>query len=193
MRPSRLCIHSLLTAAIDVAREELEPRLVDRGLLVGPWWDTPTPWIILAPVAATLALACAKIAVGIARGRPVGFLVVGCVGLAAAGLLTVARRPRRTRQGEAVVHEAWRRFRESGDQEAWRGATAAAALVPLAVALYGTGAIRGESLAPLADAVRRRLAGPADGSFGDGGGDGGGGGGGGGGCGGCGGCGGGGD
>jgi len=51
-------------AAVDMAREEAEPRLVERGLLVGPWWGTSAPWIALAPVAATLVMGIAKICRG---------------------------------------------------------------------------------------------------------------------------------
>ena len=185
-----------IKAAVGVAREEFEPLLVARGLLVGEWWRSAAPWVILAPAAATLALGVTKIVVGISRGKPVGFLVTGCVALALVSLLAMARKPRRTRQGDAVVHEAWKRFRESGQQDEWSNrrrtepATQPLALMPLSVALLGIGALGGTTHAFLHLTVERLRTGSGSGGSGCGtSSDGGGGGG----CGGCGGCGGGGD
>jgi uncharacterized protein (TIGR04222 family) len=183
-------------AAADVARDEFEPPLVARGLLVGPWWTSAAPWVILLPSAATLAIGISKIAVGVSRGKPVGFLVIGCLVLALIGLLALARKPRRTRQGDAVVHEAWRRFRESGQQDEWANrrrtepAEQPEALMPLAIALFGIGALSDTTHDFLHAPVENQRTGSHSGGGGCGsGGDGGGGGG----CGGCGGCGGGGD
>jgi len=187
-----------IKVAVDAAREEFEPPLAARGLLVGDWWTTTTPWISLAPAAATLALGIAKIAVGSSRGKPVGFLVMGCLVLAVISLIALVRKPRRTRQGDAVVHEAWKRFRESGQQDEWANRrraepdTQPVALMPLAVALLGTGALFGTTHAFLQPQLERMRTGDS-GSGGLGCGTSGDGGGGGGGCGGCGGCGGGGD
>lgn len=181
-----------IKAAADVARDEFEPPLVARGLLVGDWWTSATPWVIITPTAVTLALGLAKIAVGTSRGKPVGFLVVGCVVLTLIGLLALARKPRRTRQGDAMVHEAWRRFRESGQQDAWANrrrtepATQPVALMPLAVALLGIGALGGTTHAFLHQSIERLRTGSDSGGGGCG--TGGGGEAGGGGCGGCGGC-----
>ena len=178
------CTHlEALKAAIATAAEEVEPRLVERGLLVGPWWSTTRPWIILAPLLVTLGLGVAKICVGVSRNKPVGFLVMGSLALAAVGFLLVARKPRRTRQGDAVVKDAWARFRESGGQDAWR-ATRAEALLPLAVALLGTTTLASTAYAAIDRAVNASRPGSAAGGCGTSGGDGGGGGG----CGGCGGC-----
>ena len=102
-----------------MARDEFEPSLVTRGLLEGDWWTTAAPWVIFGPSAATLGLGIAKIFVGLSRGKPVGFLVMGCIGLAALCWFALAHKPRRTRQGDAVVHWAWDRFRESGQQQEW--------------------------------------------------------------------------
>ena len=177
-----------IKAAADVARDEFEPSLSARGLLVGDWWTSAAPWVILAPAAATLALGLAKIAVGTSRGKPVGFLVVGCVVLAAISLLALARKPRRTRQGDAVVHEAWRRFDEWANRRRTEPATQPVALMPLAVALLGIGALGGTTHAFLHLTVEQLRTGSGSGGSGCGtSGDSGGG------CGGCGGCGGGGD
>ena len=180
-----------IKAAADVARDEFEPPLVARGLLVGDWWASAAPWVILAPATATVGLGIMKIIVGASRGKPVGFLVIGCMVLAAISLLALARKPRRTRQGDAVVHEAWKRFRESGQQDEWANrrrtepAAQPMALMPLAVALLGIGALGGTTHAFLHPPIERLRTGSDSGGSGCGtGGDGGGGGG----CGGCGGC-----
>jgi uncharacterized protein (TIGR04222 family) len=186
-------VEAIKTAA-DVARDEFEPALVARGLMVGHWWTSAAPWVTLAPVAATIVLGLAKIAVGISRDKPVGFLVLGCVALAVISLLALGRKPRRTRQGDAAVHGAWKRFRESGQQAEWANrrrtepAAQPAALMPLAVALLGIGALGGTTHAFLHSPVENLRTGSGSagggcGSSGDGGGGCGGGG-----CGGCGGC-----
>ncbi|MFM8953206.1 MAG: TIGR04222 domain-containing membrane protein [Planctomycetaceae bacterium] len=184
-------VDAIRTAAA-VARDEFEPTLVARGLLVGDWWTSAAPWVILGPAAATVGLGVTKIVVGVSRGKPVGFLVVGCVVLALISLLALARKPRRTRQGDAVVHHAWKRFRESGQQHEWvnRRRTEVTlqpvGLMPLAIALLGTGALGGTTHAFLQLPIERLRTGQsgADGGGGCGSsGDGGGGG-----CGGCGGC-----
>jgi uncharacterized protein (TIGR04222 family) len=170
---------------------EFEKRLVDRGLLTGSWWDSSSPWMILTPVLATLGLGVVKIFVGISRDKPVGFLVLGCIVLATVSFFTAARKPRRTKQGDAILQEAQSRFRDSGGKAAWRERRETAAL-PLAVALLGPATLIGSdfSFANSALNTYRNLAQTGSSSdTGDGGGDGGGGGG----CGGCGGCGGGGD
>jgi uncharacterized protein (TIGR04222 family) len=178
-------------AAVAVARDEFEPPLVARGLLVGPWWTSAAPWMILLPAAATLAIGISKIAVGVSRGKPVGFLVFGCLALAVIGLLGLARKPRRTRRGDAVMDEARERFRESGQREDWLdGKRDSASVLPLAVALLGTATLSGTGHAYLEPTLNRHRFGGGDGggggcsSSGDGGCSSSGGGG----CGGCGGC-----
>lgn len=166
--------------------------------MVGHWWTSAAPWVILAPATATLVLGLTKIAVGISRDKPVGFVVLGCVALAVISLLALGRKPRRTRQGDAAVHGAWKRFRESGQQAEWANRRRTepeeqpAALMPVAVALLGIGALGGTTHAFLHAPVEHLRTGSGSGGGGcgtssDGGGGGGGG------CGGCGGCGGGGD
>lgn len=194
--------------AVEVGRDEFEPRLVDRGLIVGSWWGSAVPWIILGPAIATMALGVAKIAVGVSRGKPAGFLVLGCVLLGLFSLLVVARRPRRTRQGDAVLEEARRRFQESGQEDEWlrrrqsEGVDSSLPIVPAAIALLGTATLGGTAYAFLDRSLGRGRQGQPgwDGGMSSSGwgcgttGDGGGGcstssdGGGGGGCGGCGGC-----
>jgi uncharacterized protein (TIGR04222 family) len=174
-----------MKAAVEMAEEEVEPSLVARGLLVGPWWSTFAPWIILAPAMGTVALGIAKVCVGVSRGKPVGILVVGCIALAIVSVVAIARKPRRTRQGDVVVRAAWKRFRESGQQKAWSKRQQVEVILPVAVALLGTAALVNTGHAALLAAVQRlESGGSAGGGCGTDGGCGGGG---------CGGCGGGGD
>jgi uncharacterized protein (TIGR04222 family) len=158
--------------AFSVAGDEFEPRLVDRGLVVGRWWASATPWIILAPAAATMALGITKIAVGVSRGRPAGFLVLGCVVLGLVSLLVVARRPRRTQQGDELLRECRRRFRESGRQDEWlqcrstAGMAEAMPLAPEAIALLGIATLAGTDYVFINRSVRQLHGGsaPVDGS-----------------------------
>ena len=153
--------------AFSVARDEFEPRVVDRGLVVGRWWASVVPWIILAPAAATLALGVTKIAVGVSRGRPAGFLVLGCVVLGLVSLLVVARRPRRTQQGDELLRERRRRFRESGRQDEWlhhkstAGMAEATPLVPEAIALLGIATLVGTEYVFINRSVRQLHGGSA--------------------------------
>jgi uncharacterized membrane protein YgcG len=139
---------------------------------------------MLAPSIGTLVLLFANW-----RVIFVGFLVVGCAVLGLVSFLAIAAKPRRTRQGDAVVHGAWTRFRESGQQQAWRNDKQTAECAPLAAALFGTTTLVGTAYATVHTAITAMQGRDNGGSgCGSSGGDGGGGG-----CGGCGGCGGGGD
>ncbi|MFM8414347.1 MAG: TIGR04222 domain-containing membrane protein, partial [Planctomycetota bacterium] len=159
-------------AAVDVVRDEFEPALIARGLLVGEWWKSASPWLITAPAAATIGLGIAKIFTGVSRGKPVGFLVIGCITLGFVCLIALAKKPRRTRQGDAVVHTAWKRFRESGQQATWAGrrrtepAVQPIALMPLAVALLGTAALGGTTHAFLQAPIDRLQTGSGSGAGG---------------------------
>lgn len=161
-----------IKAAAEVARDEFEPPLVARGLLVGRWWTSAAPWIILVPAAAVVALAVAKIAVGTSRGKPIGFLVIGCLVVAWVSLFALAQKPRRTRRGDAVVREAWKRFRESGQQNEWTNrrrmefASQPVALMPLAIFLLGTAALGGTTHALLRPPIERLQTGSASGGAG---------------------------
>ena len=142
-----------IKAAVDMAGDEVEPRLVERGLLVGGWWDTFAPWIILGPVFGTGALGVAKIYVETSRGEDVGFFVFGCATLALVSFVAIARKPRRTQQGDAVVHAALKRDQESGQQDAWYGHKPTQTILPLAVALLGTTALAGTAHSSLLTAL----------------------------------------
>jgi uncharacterized protein (TIGR04222 family) len=176
-----------IKAAMELAAEEVEPQLVKRGWLVGRWWSTPRPWICTAPAIAVLLLGIAKINVGLTRGKHVGFLVLGCAALTLVILVAIARKPRCTRQGEAVRENALTRFREWERQAERDDRESSPLLTPFGVALLGVEMLAGTGHAALQAALLATRP-KADTGGGCGGGGCGGGGCGGGGCGGCGGC-----
>ena len=150
--------------------------LVDRGLVPSEERCGRIRVAVLKALSPVMLLGLVKLAVGLSRDRPVGFLVILLVMLVAAGF-AIGARPRRTRLGDAALALC----RE-------KAARAARAPMPgelaLAFALAGPAVLAGTSAAPYG-VLLRKLNDSGDGGGGDGGGDGGGGGCGGGGCGGC--------
>ncbi|HEX6987166.1 MAG TPA: TIGR04222 domain-containing membrane protein [Planctomycetaceae bacterium] len=141
-------------------------------------------WLPAAIMAAIALLGVMKIAVGVSRDKPVGFLVLMTVATAvAAGLFLI--RGRLTRRGAAAAAALRSRHRRLTIQAVGGLSPSDAALL---VGLFGTAYLVGTELMPVHELRQRAEAAGADGSAsgcsgGDGGGDGGGGCGGG--CGGC--------
>lgn len=197
-------------------RKELKPHFAKvREKVQARGWEPSTATLNTARlwrallVLALVGIGIAKIAIGISRDRPVGFLVVLTLATLLFGLILAFRIPRRTRSGEALVTrsraeeaEIRQSLREPSLSPEWS--------LPMMVALFGGTALAGTTLAswqrPLERPVPRPGTSSTDSSGGcsvawsdtssssgssdggsDGGGDGGSG------CGGCGGCGGGGD
>jgi uncharacterized protein (TIGR04222 family) len=177
--------------------EEIEARLAREGLAIGASRRALLRIVPAMGMAACFSFGFVKLAVGIARDRPVGLLVALLLASAVALICTVRFVPRRTAAGSRVL-------RELGEQHAALRTTlessAADKLQPgdvaLAVGLWGAAALAVPLLEPVATAAElRRLRSDGGSSFSGcgsggasscGGGDGGGGGGcGGGGCGGC--------
>lgn len=157
-----------------------ESELVDAGLLIDRdvtmqlrFWQT-APYLLL------LLFGMAKLWIGVARDRPVGFLIALLFVTAIAALLRFTTADRRTRAGKALLdgtrdHSDRLRRAPTRDEAA------------LGVALFGTGVLLGSAWSGYHSMRRASDGGGFDGgagSSGDGG-CGGGGGGGGGGCGGC--------
>lgn len=145
-----------------------------KGLWISARRDWFGRWVAALPMAALVVLGSAKISIGQARERPVGFLVV-LVSLAALLVLVqLLSGQRRSRAGEWALHDATRKAGYSGN-------------VAERVAVAGTIALEGTALA---DYHTLRTPAPSSGSSDSSGGSscsggGGDGGGGGGGCGGC--------
>lgn len=147
-------------------------------------------------MATVLGLGIAKIIVGLAREKPVGYLLIGCLLLTAIAAW-LAWKPRRTLAGDRTLTALQNSFRSSDQRRQWDAKRGTVDLAPLAIALLGVGTLYGTPWDAIRVSTQRMRT--ADGGAGGcgttgcgAGGDGGGGCGGGG-CGGCGGCGGGGD
>ena len=140
--------------------------------------------VALAPVAAGVV----KIFIGISRDRPVTYLVLMCIASVFISLIACARRPRRSRKGDAVLNLLRSRYAEPRRFAAIRMGASPAELTVL-MGLFGMNALAGTefsslrlALTPPANAGGGLGAGSCGSSCGGGGGWGGGGGGG---CGGC--------
>jgi len=162
-----------------------------QGLLMDAGTAAHAVWLPLIVALAPVAAGIVKIIIGLNRDKPVSFLVLMCIASIFISLLACARRPRRTRKGDAVLsllrsrHAGPRRF-----DPIRLGASPAE--ITLLIGLFGMSALAGTEF----DSLRMALKPPGnsgDGiwssscgsSCGGGGGSSCGGGGGGGGCGGC--------
>lgn len=167
-------------AAEPIARRPVEA-LEGHGLLETGETFNAARTVIGLIMGSVWLLGAAKLAVGIGRDKPVGFLVAGLVVLALISLFLV-RRPKRTRAGE----RRWNRLLVDHTALKQRASDRNAYLAPndmaMAVGLFGVAACTAPGLDPLRQAVSATSA-DSGGCGGDG--DGGCGGGG---CGGCGGC-----
>ena len=157
--------------AVASVLHRIEQRLVAAGLLLtaqrrqrirlaGGW------------VVAVAAVGVARIAAGVANGRPVGFLVVGVVFLLAWGVLLVVAVPRRSRAGDARLRNLAVEHRALApsvrpDWEVYGPAGAA-----LAVGVFGIGALWAADPAFATELAAQRAASASGGSSdGGGGGD----------------------
>lgn len=179
-------IRSLAAPATTAIAEDLK----QRGLVLT---DAARRMAVLIPLlvaAAGIAVGVIKIAVGLSRDKPVSYLVALCIIFSIISLLTLLRRPLRSRYGDKVLRELQENHagpRQFGKQ------TAGVSMADFAtmMGLFGFGALAGTEL----ETLRRSLQPPSNSSGGwsscgsscggGGGSCGGGGGCGGGGCGGC--------
>lgn len=90
-------------------------------------------WATTWPVLVLLAFGAAKIAVGVARDRPVGFLVILCIAVAIYGAFMLFAPPRRTLAGDRCLAEQRRRHGHSARAPRAQDLTLAVALVGTAV------------------------------------------------------------
>lgn len=165
---------------------EIQERLHELGLVVDRGSQALYRWMVVGPWTLLMALGVVKLAVGIARGRPVGFLIAALVVSVIVLIVLWKTPPRLTPAGKRLVNELKRRHQElKSIGKTTAGSVLLNPAFPLAVGLFGVAefaALNDPSLAALI-----RHPGIADSGSGCGGsGCGGGGGGGcGGGCGGC--------
>jgi uncharacterized protein (TIGR04222 family) len=174
--------------------KEVEASLRKRGLWVPEDNVMSVRWLPLVIASLPIPLAIAKMFVGMERGKPIGFLIIGCVFASALNLFFLLN-PTRSRYGEKVLADL--RNQNSGLRQIGRQSQAEPMELAGGMALFGFAAMAGSPYDEMHATMRRNeAAASAGGDFsssatgcGSSGGDGGGGGGGGG----CGGCGGGGD
>ena len=184
--------HQTLAGVRQSVRDKLkylDMGLEQAGLLIEPSLVARVQRISLSIPLALLLIGLSKIAIGVSRGKPVGFLLATCVALGAVMLCLWSSRPRRSNRGNFYLeHLRWRHKR--ADLRA-RAATDEGAIA-FSLALWGYSELDALGMAEARTAMRPASSGGDGGSSSEGsdggGGDGGGGGGGGCGGGGCGGC-----
>ena len=190
-----------LTAAAAPVVSDIKDDLIERGLLHD---GIPSAGNAMASLimAAPLLLGVAKIAVGLERGRPVGFLIAACIATAIAALGFLLARRRLTSRGREVLGSLQDKYRQMTRLEEPAAIAMSPTELGLTVGLFGAGMLATGPLTNVHAMLSRpsasggggcgAIGGTVGGAVGGAGcgGDGGGGGGGcgGGGCGGCGGC-----
>jgi uncharacterized protein (TIGR04222 family) len=164
--------------------EMIESRLQSRGYLETNASFGPARWWPILLVGGLVTFGLLKLAVGVSRDKPVGFLVVWLIALAVVMFL-FARKPLRTRRGERIFNELKAKHEPLKTLSIVQPDAASAANLMLVAGLFGLAAIQTSEVRMLQTALK-----PVPGSDGglagstggcSGGGDGGGGGG----CGGC--------
>lgn len=131
------------------AIKKIEARLRKRGYVHVP--AAPETrclrWAAGVPLLALMLMGLAKVAVGLSRGRPIGFLLIL---LAVSAVLLVVRAsmlPARTERGDRHLVDMRRRNAALETTAARRGSQLAQADMMLAVALFGLPALAGSELA----------------------------------------------
>ncbi len=173
-----------VSLAIGKGMRPVHTRLQQLNLLVSAGQSAIAQILPALIIFAVLGLGLIRINIGIARDRPVGFLVVICFIVAAAGLCFILFPVHRSRFGDRVLQQIKSQL-PSGKKVA-----ADDLQLPLAFALFGISVLPNDTFAPLIHILAPRGnrgdggdSGWSSSDGGSGGGDGGGGG-----CGGCGGC-----
>jgi uncharacterized protein (TIGR04222 family) len=152
---------------IRTLRKELKPHLasIRKGVQARGWEPSTATlntarWLRVLLVLALVGFGIAKIAIGMSRDRPVGFLVALTLATLFVGLIIALAIPRRTRAGQSMVsrfrtHEAQIRqtLRQPSLSPDWS--------LPMMVAIFGGGALAGTALASWQPVFTRPLPRPA--------------------------------
>lgn len=120
--------------------EPVRRSLERRGLWLNQAQTSSVRWIGALPLYGVLALGIAKMAVGISRGKPVGFLILISLVLGITTLVFWVKQPGRTRAGDLAFQQA--RTRHARAARAPKGNELA-----LAVAIAGTTVLAGTAYA----------------------------------------------
>ena len=124
----------------DVARRSYEPQLLHMRLLAET--DTRSRRLLQAGLAIVvlIAVAAIKVAIGVARNRPVSFLVLFAVGFSAVTLAVVVR-GRRTVLGEQVLADLTTLFDSLRDRANELRPYSSTSELALLIAVFGLGAV----------------------------------------------------
>ena len=160
---------SAIMAALRPSFERIREDLTLRGLLQDGGARRGTNLSIMLPMLLCMGLGLIKLAVGIMRDKPVGFLVALLFITFVFGLMIANTRPRRSREGEAVLEakqSAW------NQQQAYEPqlASLSAAMIPMALVCGGASALAPWGLDQTAQHVQKSIAhqGSADSGCGSG-------------------------
>lgn len=129
----------LMQAALPAA-QDMEDNLRKRGLL-GPVMPPASCFLAAAIVAAPLLLGLAKIAVGVSRGKPVGFLIAAYVATSIAALVVLLARSRLTAAGRRLVEPLVAKEAHNRQLVEASAVTPSPAQVALLVGLFGAGVL----------------------------------------------------
>ena len=124
--------------------ERFDAELRKLGLLISSDASTNISLVFALVPTFLLLLGGSKIAVGLSRERPVGFLVASCVAVVVATFYAWKNFPRRTGRGEALLAHLQKQHRRGSlslpdlaGSSPWAGSVGVASGAALAVALYG--------------------------------------------------------
>jgi uncharacterized protein (TIGR04222 family) len=144
---------SSLRQAMRPAVTRIAAELQSRGLIVNDANARRAIAIPLLIAFAAVAVGVIKLGIGVTRGKPVGYLIALCIISVIISLIAFARRPLRTRKGDAVLA----RLREShvGPKQLGRNVSAIpAAEIAAVVGLFGMTALAGTDLGGLRKALQ---------------------------------------
>jgi uncharacterized protein (TIGR04222 family) len=152
VRRGNKTISALVARASSFEHALRDPLLADGLLVADP--EMVQRWAMLPPVL-WCAVGTTKIMVGLSRHRPVGFLVVLVIALVM-WARSVAKAPRRTTRGDAVVDDAKRRYAALEVTAGSAPVQLSARDMSLAYAMFGA-AILAPTLAALMPSYQRSL------------------------------------
>ena len=149
-RPGGEKIREVRLAAKTVVGE-ISERLKNSGLVVGDAPASKAVWTPLLIALSAVALGVVKIFIGLDRDKPVAFLVALCVITGIVSLIALARRPLRSRFGDAVLERF--KVQHSPLKHSLTNPSVDPMMFAMGVGLFGLTALDGTAYADL----RRQL------------------------------------
>jgi uncharacterized membrane protein YgcG len=136
--------------------ERIREDLTLRGLLQDSGARRGTNLSIMLPMLICMAIGLIKLAVGIMRDKPVGYLVALLFITFLFGLMIANTRPRRSREGEAVLEEKQSAWNQQNAYEP-QLASVSAAMIPMALVCGGAAALAPWGLDQTAQHVQKNI------------------------------------